>query len=52
MEQFYLFQSILSSAGRVEDKVLVESNRFDGIQLPFLFQKVTVVGKKLPFFKV
>ena len=38
---------------RGKDKVTVvlESYRFDGIKLPFLFEKVTVSGPKLPFFE-
>ena len=35
-----------------EDKVtvLLESYRSLGIKLPFFYEKVTVLGRKLPFF--
>ena len=36
--------------GKDKVTVLVESYRFYGIKLPFLFHKVTVFGPKLPFF--
>ena len=36
--------------GKDKVTVLVESYRFNGIKLPFLFHKVTVFGPKLPFF--
>ena len=46
--------SNLKTLGRMRGKdkvtVLVESYRFYGIKLPFLFHKVTVFGPKLPFF--
>ena len=37
---------------RGEDKVtvLLESYRSLGIKLPFFYEKVTVLGRKLPFF--
>ena len=38
------------SRGKDKVTVLVESYRFYGIKLPFLFHKVTVFGPKLPFF--
>ena len=36
--------------GKNEVTVSVESYRFYGIKLPFLFHKFTVFGPKLPFF--
>ena len=36
--------------GKDKVTVLVESYRFYGIKLPFLFHKVTVFGPKIPFF--
>ena len=38
------------NGGKDKVTVLVESYRFYGIKLPFLFHKVTVFGPKLPFF--
>ena len=38
-----------SNGGKDKVTVLVESYRFYGIKLPFLFHKVTVFGPKLPF---
>ena len=37
--------------GKDKVTVVLESYRFDGIKLPFLFEKVTVSGPKLPFFE-
>ena len=46
--------SNLKTLGRMRGKdkvtVLVESYRFYGIKLPFLWDKVTVFGSKSPFF--
>ena len=41
---------LLICRGKDKVTVLVESYRFYGIKLPFLFHKVTVFGPKLPFF--
>ena len=46
---FLLFLTFLYR-GKDKVTVLVESYRFYGIKLPFLFHKVTVFGPKLPFF--
>ena len=44
-----LLSYITVYGGKDKVTVLVESYRFYGIKLPFLFHKVTVFGPKLPF---
>ena len=41
----------IDCGGKDKVTVVLESYRFDGIKLPFLFEKVTVSGPKLPFFE-